>query len=195
MTDPTPHHHLCTRDGSINQYDPCELCVPYYSKEVVEELRKQVAERKALLAEKEKLATENAELKEKCAAAELDIEAEKECYEDTNRALNHVANELSSAKATIEALNLRVARLVDALNSISATTGEYLLFTAKSTDLSKEYHKTRKSLSAERDQQWLREKQAEAFDVATDSAPCDASEKYCRSLASELRQQKEGKNA
>ena len=103
----------------------------------------------------DRLETENAELKQKLFKAE------------TERGV--MFEEYDKQTATIEALQLRIARLVDALNSISATTGEYLLFTAKSTDLSKEYHKARKSLSAEGDQQWLREKQAELTEAAIDA--------------------------
>ena len=61
------------------------------------------------------------------------------------------------AQATIEALNLRVARLVDALKEVADySRQEGSVLTEEECD------EIDSILSAEGDQQWLREKQAEA---------------------------------
>jgi len=158
-----------------------------------EKLSRDVVERDALIKEYREFvarfwhdrANEQAdtitELKKKVAEAELDVEAEKECYEDTNKALNHVTDELFAATATIESLNLRVAWLVDALKAIEHgddTAPETMRWAA--TD----------ALSSESDNQWLREKQAELYANALRIVDAEGKE----GLAHEIRRLEELRN-
>jgi len=130
------------------------------------------------------------------------VELQKELAElkAENEALRKNQSNLFSAVGILseenDDLQLRVASLVEALNTLSATTGEYLLFTAKSTDLSREYHKAREALSAtpQEDQAWLMDQKADAIEDASDCL--DGGERDCNctrhlyDYAAELRQSK-----
>jgi len=131
------------------------------------------------------LATENAELKQKLAAARKSI--------DVLTAEHLKGGQILRKK--IEALQLRVARLVGA-----CTKAETAFVTQVGADYNAAIHSAcmacRQALSSEYDPQWLREKQAEAVDelkrrMEADGAHIDELS-TAQDYADELRQQKEG---
>jgi uncharacterized coiled-coil protein SlyX len=109
---------------------------------------------------------ENAELEQKLATAEKQISIE-------------LIDAYQAQQETIESLNLRVARLVDALNELTEMVEEPpdrncschisppCSDCVEYSGLREALQQSRSALSSESDNQWLREKQAEALDAAS----------------------------
>jgi hypothetical protein len=100
-------------------------------------------------AQYKKLEAENAELKQKLEAAEADYLRRHKDAVDRYEAL-------IAAKATIESLNLRVARLVEYIKSIQTANYEQRRFAVATC--------CNEALSSESDSQWLREKMDDALE-------------------------------
>jgi chromosome segregation ATPase len=147
------------------------------------------------------LEASNKALTEKLAAAE----AEKQALW---RTIDHANNQITEDEATIESLNLRVARLVDALTKSAdladtlVESMDYLGTGSNSKAANKEREedravvvRLREALTAEQDNEWLREHDAKVLEDAADDIESHcAGERWAifeiRAKASELRQPK-----